>query len=137
MSHFQHLICHLYCILNIILKFETSTSLHSVFIHNLYSVPTYGIGFVDRRALDDVWDFASAVFFLSCIFGVSFIATWDWSSFSETIFSSEDVILLYCSHLTWNSKLNSFLQKVFLQWTGNVLYLAGSFNLTKNILIQL
>ncbi len=24
-----------------ILKFETSTSLHSVFIHNLYSVPTF------------------------------------------------------------------------------------------------
>ncbi len=23
------------------LKFETSTSLHSVFIHNLYSVPTF------------------------------------------------------------------------------------------------
>ncbi len=30
-----------YCILNKILKFETSTSLHSVFIHNLYSVPTF------------------------------------------------------------------------------------------------
>ncbi len=29
------------CILNKILKFETSTSLHSVFIHNLYSVPTF------------------------------------------------------------------------------------------------
>ncbi len=33
--------CHLCCILNKILKFETSTSLHSVFIHNLYSVPTF------------------------------------------------------------------------------------------------
>ncbi len=38
---FKHLICHLCCILNKILKFETSTSLHSVFIHNLYSVPTF------------------------------------------------------------------------------------------------
>ncbi len=28
-------------ILNKILKFETSTSLHSVFIHNLYGVPTF------------------------------------------------------------------------------------------------
>ncbi len=37
----DHLICHLCCILNKILKFETSTSLHSVFIHNLYSVPTF------------------------------------------------------------------------------------------------
>ncbi len=27
--------------LNKILQFETSTSLHSVFIHNLYSVPTF------------------------------------------------------------------------------------------------
>ncbi len=35
------MICHLCCILNKILKFETSTSLHSVFIHNLYSVPTF------------------------------------------------------------------------------------------------
>ncbi len=44
MIHFlslKHLICHLCCILNKILKFETSTSLHSVFIHNLYSVPTF------------------------------------------------------------------------------------------------
>ncbi len=40
-SQFKHLICHLCCILNKILKFETSTSLHSVFIHNLYSVPTF------------------------------------------------------------------------------------------------
>ncbi len=40
-SQFKHFICHLCCILNKILKFETSTSLHSVFIHNLYSVPTF------------------------------------------------------------------------------------------------
>uniref|UniRef100_A0A672LD37 Regulatory factor X7 n=1 Tax=Sinocyclocheilus grahami TaxID=75366 RepID=A0A672LD37_SINGR len=33
---FKHLICHLCCILNKILQFETSTSLHSVLIHNLY-----------------------------------------------------------------------------------------------------
>ncbi len=38
---FKHLICHLCSILNKIMKFETSTSLHSVFIHNLYSVPTF------------------------------------------------------------------------------------------------
>ncbi len=41
MFEFKHLICHLCCTLNKILKFETSTSLHSVFIHNLYSVPTF------------------------------------------------------------------------------------------------
>ncbi len=35
------MICHLRCILNKILTFETSTSLHSVFIHNFYSVPTF------------------------------------------------------------------------------------------------
>ncbi len=40
-SQFKHLICQLCCILNKILKFETYTSLHSVFIHNLYSVPTF------------------------------------------------------------------------------------------------
>ncbi len=37
-----------------ILKFETSTSLHSVFIHNLYSVPTFlesGLYIEGRRDL--------------------------------------------------------------------------------------
>ncbi len=41
MIHFLSLNVMLCCILNKILKFETSTSLHSVFIHNLYSVPTF------------------------------------------------------------------------------------------------
>ncbi len=41
MSHFQHLICYLYSIVNKIYIYEFYKLLHSFFIHNLYSVPTF------------------------------------------------------------------------------------------------
>ncbi len=41
MSHFQHLICYLYSIVNKIKVYEICKLLHSFFIHNLYSVPTF------------------------------------------------------------------------------------------------
>ncbi len=41
MSHFQHLICYLYSIVNKIYVYEICKLLHSFFIHNLYSVPTF------------------------------------------------------------------------------------------------
>ncbi len=41
MSHFQHLICYLYSIVNKIQVYEICKLLHSFFIHNLYSVPTF------------------------------------------------------------------------------------------------
>ncbi len=40
MSHFQHLICYLYSIVNKIV-YEICKLLHFFFIHNLYSVPTF------------------------------------------------------------------------------------------------
>ncbi len=41
MSHFQHLICYLYSIVNKKYVYEICKLLHSFFIHNLYSVPTF------------------------------------------------------------------------------------------------
>ncbi len=41
MSHFQHLICYLYSLGNKIYVYEICKLLHSFFIHNLYSVPTF------------------------------------------------------------------------------------------------
>ncbi len=51
MSHFQHLICYLYSIVNKILVYEIRKLLHSFFIHNLYSVPNFlesGL-YIDRQ----------------------------------------------------------------------------------------
>ncbi len=93
MSHFQHLICYLYSIVNKIQVYEICKLLHSFFIHNLYSVPTF---FWNRVCITLVKLPYHTYFDLLCSYGQLIKFMCMWSLQSEEIKWAKRLQLFLC-----------------------------------------